>query len=81
MTIDLSKYKNNNEYGEYGSATRKLYYSEQARLEQLFFDDCALLQGYSDNPKRAQLESLAHGHSSGYSDVYNWIIELLPLII
>lgn len=80
--MDFSKYKNSKDYGEYQSTERKGYYTEQARLEQLFYDDCAAFFGYENNPKRGQLESIAytHGHLSGYSEVFNWLSELEELI-
>ena len=78
----LKSYKNLKEYGAFSTPQGKIYYQEQCRLEAKFFEDCANQYGYTNNPKRGCLETLAweKGHSSGYSEIHNWILILLPLI-
>jgi hypothetical protein len=63
-------------------ARRKEYSDESARLYQEFQNDLFEDYGVSDNPKRFKCFELAweHGHSSGYSEVYNYFGDFVELI-
>jgi TPR repeat protein len=58
------------------------YGRETARLEALFRKDMFEELGITDNPRADKLYSMAweHGHSSGYSEVYNYACDLAELI-
>ncbi len=58
------------------------YRADEARLLQKFWDDAAKELGYTNNPKRAKLEQKAWetGHSSGLSEVYIYLSDLVELI-
>ena len=51
-------------------------------LMSLFQTDLFEALGIADNPKRFKLFSIAweHGHANGFSDVYYYADELVPLI-
>lgn len=82
LDTTFNKYKNLFSYQPYGTQKYTAYQKEQYRLESLFYSDCAKQYNYTNNAKRAILESIAweHGHSSGFSEIHNWILILLPLI-
>lgn len=63
-------------------AHRKQYDDESSKLYQEFRNDLFEEYGVSDNPKRFRCFELAweHGHSSGYSDVYNYFGDFVELI-
>lgn len=61
----------------------KAAYKEKGdRLHQLFKSDLFEDLGIADNPKREMLFTKAweHGHSSGYSEVYHYALEIVDLI-
>jgi hypothetical protein len=80
--MDFEKYENTFPYDNFETEIGKAYRQEQTRLEKMFFDDMADDLGYADNSKRGIFESIcwSHGHSSGYSEVYNVALELVELI-
>lgn len=58
---------------------RNIYYAEDFRLRELFWSDFAEEVGVSqDHPKFGILQRLAwdYGHSAGYSEVYNYAVDL-----
>lgn len=67
---------------EYNRENRKEYYEETKRLTELFKQDCFDELGIRDNPKRERAFSLAweHGHSGGYQEVYNYLLDFVELI-
>jgi len=64
-------------------AHRKEYNDECNKLHQEFQNDLFEEYGVSDNPKRFKCFDLAweHGHSSGYSEVYNYFGDFVELIL
>jgi hypothetical protein len=58
------------------------YGRETVRLESLFRRDLFEDLGITDNPRADKLYSMAweHGHSVGYSEVYNYACDLAELI-
>jgi len=58
------------------------YHLETHRLNKLFQSDLAEDFGVTGHPKEQKLFELAweHGHSSGYSDVYNYYVDFVELI-
>lgn len=59
-----------------------LHRKEEGRVLDLFESDCAEAEGVSNNPKRASLWGKAweHGHSAGFSEVWNIYQDLAELI-
>jgi len=59
------------------------YGNENARLGDEFIKDLEEEFGVTGHPKAGKLYSIAysHGHSSGYSEVYNYYSEFVELII
>lgn len=62
---------------------RRLYNQEETRLKELFWNDADEELGSDDIPL-AQRELLrnfayAYGHSSGYSEIFNYYIEIVDL--
>jgi len=70
----IAPYKDAEEY--------KKYRAEYDRLNELFKSDLFDDLDISDNPKREDLFSIAwdYGHSSGYSEVYGYALDLVRLI-
>lgn len=64
------------------AAAIKPYRDEQARLHTEFEKDLYEDLGIEDNPKKEKLFTKAweFGHSSGYSEVYNYACDLVDLI-
>lgn len=56
--------------------------AEEAKLNALFFDDCAKEEGLVNHPKRNLVEGKAweHGHASGYSDIWHWYQEFADVV-
>lgn len=63
-------------------AHRKEYDAESAKLHQEFVKDLFEEFGACNNPKSIRCFELAweHGHSSGYSEVYNYFGDFVELI-
>jgi hypothetical protein len=63
-------------------AHRKEYDAESAKLHQEFVKDLFEEFGVCNNPKSIRCFELAweHGHSSGYSEVYNYFGDFVELI-
>jgi len=59
------------------------YRAEERYLVEMFKQDLFNDLGIADNPKRDKLFAIAWdmGHSSGYSEVYNYACELVVLIV
>jgi len=59
------------------------YREETVGLVQMFKQDLFIDLGIQDNPKREKLFEIAWnmGHSSGYSEVYNYAREIADLIV
>lgn len=64
------------------NCARSAYASEELRLREQFKNDAFEEAGISDNSKREKCYDLAweHGHSSGYSEVFNYLNEFAELI-
>lgn len=64
----------------YSEAKRK-YNEEEVRLYDLFKHDALDDVGLLDHPKADKIFYFAwdHGHSSGYSEVYYWLLEVSEL--
>jgi len=86
--MNFDKYKNTLEYtpeGVTGEALKKWrngYNNRTAQLEEEFKADLFYDLSIENNPKRYKLYRIARdmGHSSGYSEVYNYACELVELI-
>lgn len=61
---------------------RQEYHAETCKLFEKFKQDLFEDLGIEANPKREKLFSIAYdlGHSSGYSEIYNYACELVSLI-
>jgi hypothetical protein len=59
------------------------YMEDNTRLEQLFKQDAIEAVGLTNNPKANSAYKLAwdYGHSSGYSEVFNYLIDLAELVL
>jgi len=62
--------------------TRNKHREEARRLQLLFKEDCLRELGIHDNLKADDAYELAwrHGHSDGFTSLYNYLSELAPLI-
>lgn len=58
------------------------FVEEEQQIYDVFKQDLFNELGIADNPKRDKLFAIAweYGHSSGYSEVYNYADELVDLI-
>jgi hypothetical protein len=67
---------------EYTRANCQSYHEEQARLQDEFKHDLEVEYALTKHPKRDLLFSLAWsiGHSSGYSEVWNYYNEMAELL-
>jgi hypothetical protein len=54
----------------------------QKLIDTQFMEDVFIELNIEDNPKRELLYSKAYelGHSSGYNEIYNYMLELVDLI-
>lgn len=61
---------------------RNKYYQEQRELEEMFIKDLFEEFGLKDSKKsrKAYEIAYAHGHSSGYSEIYNYFVDLAELL-
>lgn len=61
---------------------KKRYYAEDKRIHEKFKNDLFDELGIQNNPKKDVLYDLAweYGHSSGFSDVYNYACDFVCLI-
>lgn len=60
----------------------QLYQAERFDLQDQFAADALEEVGLTGHPKAAKVYALAYeyGHSSGYADVYNYLVELSDLV-
>jgi hypothetical protein len=61
---------------------RDKYYKKVNELEQQFINDLFVEFGVENNPKREKAYQLAYsyGHSAGYQEIYNYLIDMVNLI-
>lgn len=61
---------------------REKYYKEQNALQEKFVQDLFEEFGVKDSKKARKAYAIAyeHGHSSGYSEIYNYFIDLAELL-
>lgn len=79
MKLDFEKYKNKFDYKTQIDEYRK----EDSRIHQAFRNDALLAAGLLGHPKADAVYAKAweHGHSAGFEEVFNWIIDLADLVI
>jgi hypothetical protein len=81
--MNFSIYKPSKKLHECATSVEKLTWArESSELEALFYNDMAIKLGYNQHPKRPIFERIVYdlGHSGGYSEIYNYAIDLVELL-